>query len=458
MVGLLTRRAVVIGAGFAGLAAAAVLAGSFGTVFLIDQDEPLDRPHLRKSVPQAAHVHVLLQSGRDALSRLFPGFEEAALVAGSLKLGVRSQWRTFSARRWMDPVDTGFNVLSQTRPLLDHLIREWVVAYAAIRPIHAKVRSLEVDALSGLVSGVWISNGTAEEVLAADLVVDASGRAGQADRWLAAIGCPAPVTETSFPDVRYVSAQFTRSMTSGPDLAGWLNFATAPETNGAVLAPVEDGRWIVTATTRFGDTVQSDEAAFRGFLNALADHQIGRLLARESLLSGFKSYRIAAVRFKRFDLMSGNLPAGYLPIGDAIASFNPLFGQGMSVAALQAEALQRSLATTSLSENWQRRLTEPYLTAATIPARWAWLLGQATDLNYPQFRGDISPEAVELNRALRRAFAVSLGRPGVMRSIDRVLHLLAPPDSLNEIPAVSMTLDERNFSIRDFGYPERVSQ
>ncbi|WP_391349645.1 FAD-dependent oxidoreductase [Azospirillum sp. A23] len=427
-----TQQAAVIGAGIAGLIACAVLAKSFQRVFLVDQDDLPDGAQGRKATPQAVHVHALLQSGRDVLARLFPGFEAAARSAGCLDLKVRSQWRTFSSGRWMEPTDTGLSILSQTRPLLEHLLRTQVLALPVVRLVKGRVCGLETDCRGG-VAAVRLTDGQSPERLRAELVIDATGRGGHGDSWLTAVGCPAPPVETSFPEVRYTSALFSRSVTAGDELAGWLNLADAPATCGAVLAPVERGRWIATATDRFSCGLPKDEEGFRGFIAALSDGRIASLLARERLLTDIRSFRIASVRLKRFDAIAGRLPEGYLPIGDTLATFNPLYAQGMAVAALQARPLEHALAAAGAGEGWRRRLAEAYVPAAMVPARWAWLLGQAVDLNYSQFRGDRCPEALELNRMLRRAFAASLGRPRLMERVDRVLHLLDAPESLDSI-------------------------
>ncbi|WP_242406967.1 hypothetical protein [Phaeobacter sp. S60] len=418
----------MVGSGFAGMVAAAALARVFGTVWLIDREGHADSPAMRKTVPQAAHVHALLQSGQDVLAEMFPGFERLAITNGSLPLKVRSGWRSFSAGRWLPPVDTGVQVLSQTRPALDHLIRQQVTALPAIRPVLGRAVGLLVDDL-GTISGLRLLQDGTERDLAADLVIDAAGRADQGAAWLSALGYAAPPVETGYPEVRYVSGLFTRQIDRGDDLAGWLNFAAAPMTRGGVLAPVEGGRWMATATCRFDTPAPATPAEFRAFLEALPDDKIGSLLTTENLISDLKSYRIASVRFNRFDQAAQSLPRGYLPIGDRIATFNPLYGQGMSVAALQCQALWDALSqvtTAGADCDWRRALATSYLSRALVPAEAAWLIGQASDMEYPAYRGHPSAAAISLNRDLRRAFAASIGRPERMRRIDRVLHLLEP--------------------------------
>lgn len=432
-------RAVVIGAGFAGLTAAAVLSAQFAEVIVIEQDQIAPSPAPRKSLPQANHAHALLHAGHAMLARLFPGFAARAVAAGSLRLQVRSQWRSCLRGRWTAPEDTGLSVLSQTRGLLDHLIRAELAACPGIRPLRGKVSGLAVDR-RGQVCGVHLLGDDPATPLAAALVIDASGRAGQSDLWLARLGMPAPVTETAAPEVRYVSAEFSRAVTAGPDLAGWLNPAQSPQRRGGILAPVEQGRWIATASTRFGDDLPRDEAGFRAFLHGLPDPKLAALLMPERCLTGFSQYRVAATRLKRFDLAPRQMPPGYLPVGDVIASFNPVYGQGLSVAALQVEALATALRTVGRAEGWQSALRDLYLGQALRPALWAWQLGLAADHAFPEFTATPSPGAEDLRRALNRAFLVSTRSAEVRRAVDRSLHLVDPPDALFDLPVIAEAL------------------
>jgi 2-polyprenyl-6-methoxyphenol hydroxylase-like FAD-dependent oxidoreductase len=428
--------ALVIGCGVAGTAAAAVLARHFDRVRVIEQDALATTAALRKSLPQASHAHALLHAGHRALSQIFPGFEQAAVEAGSLRLAVRSQWRSCLRGRWVDPEDSGLHVLSQTRPLLDQVLRNRLTGVPGVEVIQAKVIGL-LRGASGSISGLRTIQNGSETSLDADLVVDASGRAGQSDRWLAEIGAAVPRIDTAFPEVRYVTAEFTRTVADGPRFAGWLNLATAPQSRGAVLAPVELDRWIVTASTRFGETPPDSEPAFRSFLDGLGDGRVGPLLAGERLVGGFSRYRIAATRLKRFDLDVTTLPPGYLPIGDAIASFNPIYGQGMSVAALQVLALANTLEETMPSGIDALRLREAYLARAFRPALWAWRLGLASDMDFAAFRFTPDEQAVRLHRSLRRAFLVSTRDPEVRAGVDHILHLMAPPESVFDLPAIA---------------------
>ncbi|MGD9918249.1 MAG: NAD(P)/FAD-dependent oxidoreductase [Paenirhodobacter sp.] len=428
---------VVIGSGVAGLAAAAALRPHVARLTLIDQDSFATGARLRPAQPQAAHAHALLAGGAAALERLFPGFSAQARAAGSIRLRVRSQWRSCLRGRWNAPEDSGLVVLSQSRALVDGLLRGRVAAMPGVETLKARVLDLVQDA-RGDISGVVLDQDGSRRFLAADLVVDASGRSGQADRWLSALGRVLPPAEVAKPDLRYLSAEFTRAARPEAEVSGWLNPAGAPALCGAVLAPIEDGRWLVTASTRFeADPAPMEDAGFLAFLHRLGDGRIAPLLQGERRLTEFSRYRVARTRLKRFDRIAAELPRGYLPVGDTIATFNPVFGQGMSVAALQAERLGRAIATLHGAADWRAALRDTYLPGALEPALWAWQSSLASDRGYAQFEASASDEVDGLARVFARAFMISTRDAQMREAVDRVLHLLAPPSSLLDHPAMT---------------------
>ncbi|KZK81512.1 putative epoxidase LasC [Pseudovibrio sp. W64] len=428
-----SKCAIVIGAGIGGLAATIALSRHFSKVLLVEKDGPSDKLELRKALPQGGHMHALLQAGSEGLERLMPGLTEKMVESGGLRLRARPQWQTFTKGHWLPPLDTGVSVMSQTRPHLEHVLYKAICDLPNVVSVNAKVSSLLLDE-SRSVAGVWIKRpGASEEILSSDLVVDATGRGDEGDRWLEALGFEHPPMETSFPDVRYVTGMFTRTMKADESPAGWLNLASPPAKLGAVMAPVEQDRWIVTATIRDGDSAPANEAELRAYLLGLADGKISNLLTKETSLVKIRNYQIARVRFKQFDRLSQPLPAGYLPLGDAVASFNPIYAQGMSVAVLQAEGLRDALAETAPLDGWQERLRQHYLARAMEPARWAWQLSVASDMEYSNFRGDLTPEIISLNKILARAFALSVRRPAIAQQVDQVVHLLASPRSLETL-------------------------
>lgn len=417
----------------AGLVAAAVAARHFEKVTLIDKDTLPGEPYPRKAVPQGNHVHALLKSGELFLSELFPEFRQGAFGSGCLEFRVRSQWRTFGAKGWIEPVDIGLTALSQTRPLIEHVLRRLVS------------RLENVSFATGNVEDLRNGDNTTEVILSdgarldADLAIDASGRGGGTHRWLASLSGPDVPVDTYRPEIRYASALFSRRINDGPDYGGWLMFTPAPGRKGAVALPVENDRWLVTVYTRFGEPVPVSEEEFRAFLHDLPDSKIASLIEGETAATPVSSYAIPKVQFRRFDRVANAMPAGYVPLGDAIATFSPINAQGMSVAALQAKALNQALTNRLDDPNWRGTISRDYVEKAAVPAEWAWELCQAFDAGFENLRETISAPALDLSRTIRRVAENASAYPELIGAMGRAIHLLESPTSFSK--QVSDTLD-----------------
>ncbi len=419
------KHVVIIGGGMAGLIAAAVAARHFECVTLIDKDCPPDDPQPRKAVPQGHHVHALLKSGELFLSELFPDFRQEALASGCLEFRVRSQWRTYGPKGWIAPVDIGLTALSQTRPLIEHVLRRLVARSENV----ANITSVVDDLRNGdKTTEIRLSDGTSFE---ADLVIDASGRGGGTHRWLASLNGPDVPVDAYHPEIRYASTLFSRRIKDGPDYGGWLMFTPPPGRKGAVALPVENDRWLVTAYTRFGEPVPQSEDDFRAFLHALPDTKIAGLIEGEAATTSISTYAIPKVQFRRFDLVADAMPQGYLPLGDTIATFSPINAQGMSVAALQAKALSRALTQCSGDIKWRRTLPRNYVKQAAVPAQWAWTLCQALDAGFDTLQDAISAPALDVSKAIRRVAENATTHPELIGAMGRAIHLLESPASFS---------------------------
>jgi 2-polyprenyl-6-methoxyphenol hydroxylase-like FAD-dependent oxidoreductase len=422
------QNVVVIGAGIAGLMAAAAVAPHVDHVTLVEQDDLHHEPRSpRRRVPQGAHVHALLDSGRQVLDRLLPGLTEDAVARGSLRLAVRSRWRSFDGHRWALPHDTGPVILSQSRVHLEFLIRQRVTAFANVRIKRAKVCGL-LEGQVGRLTAVQLAADTGTMTqLPASWVIDASGRAGQTAKWLHDLGYASLSETVASPDVRYASMILDRTETPDAPCA-WLHLAQAPTTRGLVLAPIEGGRWIATITDRFGAAVPKTADEFMQALMGDFDPKYRQICEDAAPISDVSRFHIGTVRLRDFE--TAPLPIGFLPIGDAVATFNPLHAQGMSVAALQAEAMGTVFA--DLSRRDGQTVQDTYLSQALAISRNAWQIGRAVDMSYPNFQTDADPDARRQARALGAAFAAATVRPDMARQVDRTLHMLDPFSALTE--------------------------
>jgi 2-polyprenyl-6-methoxyphenol hydroxylase-like FAD-dependent oxidoreductase len=422
--------AVVIGGSLAGLLAARVLADHHDRVTILDRDRLPDGPEARKGTPQARHVHVLLTAGRHALERLLPGVIADLLAAGA------EDYDALRDIEWVSPAGPGvrfasdLRMLGATRDLIEWAVRRRVLANDRIRVRQADATALHLA--GGRVAGVTIEDRSGEarqaEDLDAALVVDAAGRASRVPHWLEGHGYPQP-RETVVNGFLGYATRFVRPPANWSE---WKTFyiqcAPPARRRGGVIAPVEGGRWIVSLVGGGKDYPPSDEAGFRDFIRGLPDPRFAAAYEASEPLTPITSTRSTENRTRHYELLPHRLE-GLLVTGDAVCAFNPVYGQGMSTAALAAETLARCLAAcesgrmAGLAGRFQKDL-------ARTNAR-PWLLATGEDYRYAEVEGPPPGWTTRLtHRYLDRVIALAARRPDVRRKFTEVLHLIRSPASL----------------------------
>lgn len=339
------RHAVVMGASVAGLLATRVLAEHFDRVTVIERDAKPDTPRARKGVPQGNHVHNLLLRGMEILETLFPGFCEDARAAGAPLVDIGSEFVWYQHFACKLHVPKSYRVLMMSRPLLESLIDRRIAGLPNVTlRDRIAVRSLDRDG-SGAVRGVTLGDGTR---LDADLTVDATGRGSQVPRWLEQAGHP-PVPEAQVRiDLGYASRRYRREYTADGGTAigdRWRASAvvpTAPETRGGVLFPIEDDQWLLTLLGWVRDVPPADEDGFVAFLRSLPRPHLYETVAKCEPVSEIVVHRFPSNYRRYYERVS--LPRRLLVVGDSVCSFNPGFGQGMTVAAMEVDAVADALA------------------------------------------------------------------------------------------------------------------
>ncbi|HEY8120107.1 MAG TPA: FAD-dependent monooxygenase [Myxococcota bacterium] len=425
---LLGRQAIVVGGSLAGMLAARVLAPHFERVLVLDRDELPSEPAPRRTTPQAHHIHMLLKGGENAIEALLPGFcaelevRGALTVAGGLDALAGSELGF--APRW----DSKLKLHSQSRWLLEHVLRGLVLARTPNLELRSgvRVRGLARDAAANRITGVVTDGGGAP--LAADLVIDASGRREEGLRWLEALGLPAPPVESVGVDFGYASVVLELDPTQERD---WLMLVVGnlPRVGarGAVILPIEGGRFMCSAGGRAGDYPPAEREAFIAFAASLPQQIMAETLRRARFVSEVARMIYPANRFRHYERYDA-LPLGLLPVGDALCSFNPTYGQGMSSAALQAMALHETLAARAGDD--LRAFSRRYLERAAEVARMPWRQANYNDFLYPTTEGDRSMFSSE-EMQYRTALQFAAMRDEVVRDqLGAVGQLLAPFESL----------------------------
>ncbi|GEM32188.1 FAD-binding monooxygenase [Nocardia neocaledoniensis NBRC 108232] len=413
------RHALVLGAGVAGLLAARVLAERFDRVTLVERDELDAKETVRRGVPQAWHLHGLLDRGRRIMEELYPGFTEEAVSDGATVAEVLVGTRWYVGGSRLAAGATGLTSLIATRSLLETVLRRRTLRTRGIELLtRTTAQGLVGDAER--VRAVRVTGPAGEQTLAADLIVDASGRGSRITQWLDEIGAEVPEEERLDVDLGYAS-RFFRHRPGQLGGQASVIVSTGADGRGGGAVRVEGDRWHVTLAGMLGDHPPTDDQGFRDYAASLSAPDIHTIVVGSDALGEPVPYRFRTAVRRRFDRQSAP-PAGLVVLGDAQCAFNPLYAQGMTVAALQAAALRDSLDADDLPARF-------YATAADAVAV-AWQLAAGSDLRHPGVEGRRTLRTRLTDVFVTRVQRVAHHDPRVARTFLRVAHLVDPPTAL----------------------------
>jgi 2-polyprenyl-6-methoxyphenol hydroxylase-like FAD-dependent oxidoreductase len=418
-------QALVLGGSLGGIIAARVLSEVFEQVTVIERDATPALGDQRKGVPQGRHAHGLLYAGRDALERLFPGWtDEVVRHGGVIGRGGRDG-RFIHHGHLQARVDAPAKVLLASRPLIEGTLRacllrrpgvRWLERTEVLSPLSSE------DGRSVLGAHLRDPDGT-ERTFRADLVVDALGRGSPTPRWLRQLGYPEPRSDEVRVNIHYTTRLFRRTPGAlGGDLYV-LVASNPPNPRSAAVLAIEGNLFIVTLAGALGERAPTDLEGFRAYARDLPAPDVAQLLddatpVGEAVTGTFPaSVRRHYERLRRF-------PKGYLLFGDALASFNPVFGQGMTVAALEGLALAGCLA--GGLEGLPRRFLSCSAKLVDIP----WGTAVLNDLRFPEVSGARSGMVRFLHRYLPRLYERGRDDPLIARKVLEVVNLGAPPATL----------------------------
>ncbi len=427
----MSRRAVVIGAGLAGMLAAAALSTAVDEVVVLERDELPEGPEHRKGLPQGRHAHLLMAGGLAAMEDLVPGvsMRKHLLAAGAREISISSGMVALTPegwfRRWRHE---GPQMLTCSRALLD-----WAVRSALLDHTDVRIRKGQVTELLGgadRVTGVRVSSAEGDEELAAEFVVDASGRGSRVVNWLDSRGISGIREKTV--DAGLVNA--TRVYHT-PEGAGDFPltiiqanpYQSRPGRSGMVL-PIEGDRWMVSlAGTRGGGEPPSDPEGFLRYTLDLPDPIVGRLISGAEPLTDIHVSRSTS-NHRRYLEKSRRWPERFVVLGDALATFNPAYGQGMSVAALGARVLSRERTRTSLTEPGLARRVQR---GAAGSVNAAWTMAVSQDVWFPETQGG-SPTVADrlLTRYSRRLIRTATGSYRAASAVWDVTSMTSGPERL----------------------------
>ncbi len=421
-------RAIVIGGSMAGLLAARVLANHFKSVTIIERDAHTASPEFRRGVPQGRHAHGLLLRGQQTLFRLFPEIRHALLAAGacSVNMGRDMRWLHFGV--WKRRFDSRLEGLLASRPLI-----EWTVA-EHLRRLR-NVRILNEWSFGGLkfdgdrVVGVRAHpRGEPATELHADLVIDATGRGSRTPTEIEACGFRRPQETNVKIDVGYSTAIF-RAPEASLDWKILYVIAQPPAKRGALILPLEPdeggNRWMATLVGMHGDHPPGHAAGFLEFAKSLPAPDVYDALKRAEPLSDIVRYGYAASRRRHYEKLR-RFPEGLLVLGDALCSFNPIYGQGMSAASMYADVLDQCLR----EQGGRAGLWRSFFAKAARVADMPWQLATGEDFRFSETIGPRSP-VMRFMHWYTGKVLVACGRDELIAErFYEVMHLLKPPGAV----------------------------
>jgi 2-polyprenyl-6-methoxyphenol hydroxylase-like FAD-dependent oxidoreductase len=421
-----SNQAVVLGASMAGLLAARVLSERFERVVIIERDTLPPAGEHRRGVPHGRHLHGLHPRGREILEELFPGFTASLAASGAVRGDVLGEVRWQLSGHQLRQATIGLPGLLASRPFLEGHIRAMVQQLPGVRFLEdCSACGLTTAQDKQTVIGVQVRGpgGGSPAQVAGSLVVDATGRGSRTPVWLAELGYQPPEQERVEIGLGYA----TRTYRLRPGAMGGdqliLTAGTPANPRAGILAAIEGGRHILTIAGICGDYPPTDPQGFDDFAAGLPSADIAAAIAGAEPLDDPVPFRFPASVRHQYEQLAG-FPAGLLVIGDAVCSFNPVYGQGMTVAAAEAMILRRLLGRRAVPD--ARR----YFRAIAAAIDVAWDIAVGADLAFPQVPGKRSAKVRLVNAYMPRLHAAAAHDKTLAAALIRVIGLKDRPEGL----------------------------
>jgi 2-polyprenyl-6-methoxyphenol hydroxylase-like FAD-dependent oxidoreductase len=416
--------AVVLGGGFAGLVTAGVLAEFYKLVTVVERDPAPAPGEYRRGTPQGRHAHNLMPGGARAIEEIFPGILGEMAADGGVVADMLVGYRFYLAGKELPQVPIGAETVQATRPFYEHHLRRRLLGLDGVRLLLcADLVGLATDEARAGITGVRIARkepSLSEEMLAADLVVDAMGRSGRTPAWLEQLGYQRPQEDQVAVDVTYAS-RIIRLAPEEAKRAGYLiggDIKGIPR--GIMMIAVEGGQHMLTVTGSGPENrPPTDESGFTDFLATAAPPDVLQAVLAAESVGTIASYRFPSAVWRHYERLR-RFPEGLLVTGDALCSLSPLYAQGLTVAAMEAVALRRCLAS------GRHDISQRFFQAAARIAAVPWQIAANADSSETSRNAAARLQA----RFMSRVMAAAIRDGKVAVQLLRVSTLLDPPISL----------------------------
>lgn len=445
MLACIGKQAVVVGAGMAGLTVARALTDFFERIVVLENDALPNEAIHRPGTPQSKHIHALLAGGQHALSRLFPGFVESLSQAGAVRL--RMGYDDRIERPGYDPFpqrDLGISMFGMTRPLLEFTVRKRLGEYRNVEVREScRAQKFITGSSDALVTAVRCENSDrSSETLQADLVVDASGHGSLTLALLESTGRKLPEETWIGVEVGYATALFDIPEDAPHDWMGIRTFPHYPHNKRAAgILPVEGKRWMLTLGGRYDEKPPGDRDGFLIFAQQLRTPTVYNAIRYAKPASEIVRFGFKGSSWRHFERLE-NFPQGLLPFGDAICRFNPIYGQGMSVAALEAEVLKSLLTARGAEDDGLTGLATAFFAEAAKLIDTPWWIAAIPDFIDPRTEGQRPSDLQDTLKFSAALLKLAAQDAAVHKLLIEVQNLLKPrgvyrnPELVERVKAV----------------------
>lgn len=418
------QTAVVIGASMAGLCAARVLSERFEEVLVIDRDRLPDGAEWRRQVPQGRHPHLLLVAGARLLEGWFPGIIDELLAGGATDFDLCGDAYLYQGGGIMRRPSSSLRGPSMSRPFLERTVRGWVAALANVTMRDGTaVEGLTADHSGQRVTGVRLDDGGS---VACDLVVDASGRQARSLAWVEKLGYQPPRTSVVEVDMRYVTRVYRRTERPARDWKGAGVISDPASKRIVYLLPIEGDRWILGFGGFNGESAPTNDEGLLAYARSLELPVIAEVMEVSEPIGEPVTHRYTANQRRHVERLR-RFPLGWVLLGDAVCSFDPIYGQGMTSAAQQAQALGEQLDRAgAINRSFARR----YFKAAGRTVAVPWSIAVGGDFLYDGTKGKKPAGTDLLNRYFDRVIVASQHDDNVAVRVNEVLALVRRTEAL----------------------------
>lgn len=421
------NHAIVIGGGIAGLLAAHILSDFFERVTLVERDRYPSEPTFRPGVPQGRQVHTLLLRGQRTLEAWFPGLRAELRAHGALERDYGLESFYFYGGR-CPQLATPLQGWTCSRVLLEWQIRQFVSACPRVQVKEGyEVIRLLFEEATNTVCGIRFharqdhQHPNEFQELHGNLVVDASGASSSILAWLDEFGFDAPPESIVDAHLGYATRFYQRPVQDQNQWKAIAIQATEQNRRGGSLMEIEGERWMVVLAGSGKDYPPTDPEAYLAFAQSLPDQALYEAIRAATPLSPIYGYRRTENRWRHLERLKRQ-PEGLIVMGDALCMFNPLYGQGMTVAILQAQVLARCLRSTKQGKGFARTFQRHIARVIAFP----WRLATAADTRVSEQQ----PSKGWSERYMEGLIALLSQDSHVFVTFLEVLHMLRSPLAL----------------------------